>query len=82
MTESILLPRGLEDFENDSRWFYENLNVLDKKFAGKFIAIKNKNVIASDKDIDVVVSVVEKQGENPAYILIEFVHPEGTVILL
>ena len=80
VTES---PRGLEEFEEDSKWFYENINFLRKKnFTGKFVAIKNRNVIASDKNIDLVISFVEKQGENPAYIMIEFVYPEDTLVLL
>ena len=70
-------------FEDDSRWFHENISFLrEKNLTGKFIAIKNRNVIASDKDINVVISLVEKQGENPAYVLIEFIYPEGTIILL
>ncbi len=80
VTES---PRDLEEFEEDSKWFHENISFLRKKnFTGKFIAIKNRNVIASDKDIGIVINFVEKLGENPAYVLIEFVYPEGTVVLL
>lgn len=76
-------PRGLEEFEEDTRWFYENMDLLRKKqLAGKFVAIKNKEVMAADTNIDVVIKSVEKKGENPAYIFIEFIYPEGTVILL
>ncbi len=76
-------PGGLEEFEEDSKWFHENMGLLRKKnLTGKFVAIKNKNIIASDKNIDIVIEYVEKQGENPAYIIIEFVYPEGTVVLL
>ncbi len=83
MTEQIFQPREMEEFEKDSKWFHENIKLLRKKdFTGKFVAIKNGNVIASDKDINIVISFVEKQGENPAYVLIEFVYPEGTVVLL
>ena len=83
MAEQIFHPREIEEFEKDSKWFYENINLLRKEgFKGKFIAVKNRNVIASDKDINIVINSIEKQGENPAYVLIEFVYPEGTIVLL
>lgn len=77
------IPRVLEEFEKDARWFYDNINLLRKKnLTGKFVAIKNKNVISANSDLNVVVKYIEEKGENPAYILIEFVYPEETVILL
>ena len=83
MQSATELPRGLEEFEEDGKWFHENIGFLrEKNLTGKFVAIKDKNVIASDKDINVVIEYVEERGENPAYIIIEFVYPEGTVILL
>ena len=76
-------PRGLKEFEEDSKWFYDNISLLRKrKFKDKFVAIKNKEVIAFSNNLNVVVSSVEKKGENPAYIVIEFVYPEETIILL
>lgn len=75
-------PRELNEFEEDSRWFYENIGLLREKYNGKFVAIKNKNILAADKDINAVISVIAQKGENPAYIIIEFVYPEGVVILL
>ena len=80
LTES---SRSLEEFEEDSKWFYENISFLrENNLAGKFVAIKSRNVIASDENIEIVIRSLEKQGKNPAYVLIEFVYPKGTVILL
>lgn len=76
-------PRGLQEFEEDSKWFYENVdNLREKNLSGKFVAIKNKKILASDKEISIVIKMVESQGENPAYVAIEFIYPEGTVVLL
>ncbi len=70
-------------FEEDNKWFHEKVDFLRKQgFAGKFVAIKDKKVIATDKNIEVVVSTIEQQGQNPAYIVLEFVYPKETVILL
>ena len=77
------LSKEISQFEDDSKWFYENVDLLRKKrFVGKFVAIRNKEVIASDVDINVVVKEVESEGKNPAYIVIEYVYPEGTIVLL
>ena len=70
-------------FETDSKWFYENVSHLRaQKLVGNFVAIYNKQVIASNTDIKQVITAVEGKGKNPAYLVIEFVHPEGTVVLL
>lgn len=75
--------RSLEEFERDSKWFYENIDAIrEKNLTGQFVAIKNKTIIATNDNIDIVVDTLEKKGENPAYIVIEFVYPKEAVILL
>ena len=82
MTKGIQLTKEINDFERDSKWFYENVGLLRKKgFVGKFVAVNNKEVIASGKEFNLVVKLVESEGKNPAYILIEYVYPEGIVVL-
>ncbi len=81
-SESPQLNKEIKEFEIDSRWFYENVDTFrKKKLTGKFVAISDKEVIASDADLDIVVKQVEKEGKNPAYIVIEYVYPEGIVVL-
>lgn len=83
MAEQISLSKNLETFEEDSKWFYENMNSLRKmNLSGKFVAIKDKKIIAEGDNLQTVVRSVEKKGENPAFVLIEFIYPEGVVILL
>ncbi|MBU1252374.1 MAG: hypothetical protein KJ905_02725 [Nanoarchaeota archaeon] len=73
----------LSNFEKDSEWFYDHMDELRKKgFTGKFVAVKNQKPVASDKNIDKVIGELDKQGENPSFLFIEFVHPEGYVLLL
>ena len=82
MENSQILEK-INNFEEDSKWFYNNLDLLRKrKLSGQFVAIKNKEVIAQGEDINLVIKQVEKSGENPSYILIEYIYPEGTIILL
>ena len=73
----------LKDFERDSEWFYEHTDKLRKEgFTGKFVAVKNSQPIVSDERIDIVIEKLEEKGENPSYIFIEFVHPEGFTLVL
>lgn len=73
----------LKNFEEDSQWFHENINKLrGEGFTDKFVAVKNAQPIASGKDIDLVIKELEANNQNPAYIFIEFVHPEGSIIIL
>ena len=73
----------LQDFEKDSKWFHHHINKLrEEGFIGKFVAIKNSKPFASGKDIDGVIKSVEEQGENPSFVFIEFVHPEGYTLIL
>ena len=76
------LSKEISEFEEDSKWFYENADLLRKNnLVGKFVAIKNKEVIVSDKDLNKVVKEIVNKGKNPSYIVIEYVYPDGTVIL-
>ena len=80
ITQEIKL---LKDFESDSSWFYENTSAIRREgFTGKFVAVKNKKIISSGDKIDLVISSLESKGENPSYIFIEFVHPEGFTLIL
>jgi len=73
----------LKGFERDSQWFHENVDKLrEQNFTGKFVAVANEKPLASDRNIDIVIKNVEKEGKNPAYVFIEFVHPKGFTLLL
>ena len=70
-------------FEKDSEWFYKNVDKLRKLgFSEQFFAIKNAQPIASEKSIEVVIRKLDKNKEDPSFIFIEFVHPDGYVLLL
>jgi hypothetical protein len=79
MEQSQILQR----FQKDSEWFYKNIDSLRKQgFVGKFVAIKNSKPIVSDKNVDLVIKKLDENGENPSFLFIEFVHPEGFTLIL
>lgn len=80
MEQELQLLKG---FEKDSKWFHENIDKLrEQDFTGKFVAVANEKIMASDKSIDEVIKTLEKEGKNPAYVFIEFVYPKGFTLLL
>jgi len=73
----------LKNFEEDRGWFHNHANELrGKGFSKKFVAIKNKKVISSNEKVDNLIKDLVKKGENPSYLFIEFVHPEGFTLIL
>ncbi len=77
------MEKVLVRFEEDNKWLHNNLNKLKiSGFSGKFVAVKDRQIIGSDKDVNNLVAYVERKGENPAYLVIEFIYPDGSVVLL
>ena len=73
----------LKNFEEDSKWFHDNLDLLRKqKFTGKIVAIKGGRVISSGENMNEVIQILESKKEIPQFIFIETVHPEGFTLLL
>lgn len=73
----------MQRFDSDSDWFHSNVDFFrNSNLTGKFVAIKNKKIIESGKDIDAVINLVEKNGEDSSMLVVEFVYPAGSVILL
>ena len=73
----------LQKFQRDSEWFHSNIkNLQDEGFIGKFVAIKNSKPIASNKDINLVLEELDRKGEDPSLLFIEFVHPREFTLIL
>lgn len=72
----------LVDMDNDAKWLHMNFEKIREKFENKFIAIKNRNVIAEGNEFEDVIKKLKKKKENPATVLIKFIHKKGTTIIL
>jgi len=73
----------LEKFNRDREWFFDNREVLKQRnLIGKFVAVSGCNIVASNKEMGEVVSILENKGLEPSMTFIEFAHPEGSTILL
>lgn len=72
----------LTEMGTDNEWLQENYNEIQEEHEKQFVAISEKKVIASDKNIDKVVEKVKKIGKDPAFILIEFIPEKGVILIL
>lgn len=69
-------------FEESSKWFQSHIDDLRKNYENKFVAIKDKKVIGSSKDIEDIINRLEQKNEKPNEIIIELITPQNLKILL
>lgn len=62
-------------FKEDTDWFYLSFNKLLEEYNGKWVAVKDKKIIASSSTFEEVIAKIEKMGLNPGEIPIELVDP-------
>jgi len=72
------LTNELLAFESDHVWISENLEMLLEQYADQWIAVKDGKVIASDPDLEGLLSKLS----DPAYTCVEFITPEPLEMVL
>lgn len=81
LKDSEILEK-LRTAEEDSRWFSEAYEELRKKYEGKIVAIKNKNIVGDAESMDALLEATQKKGEDAAFLLIETIpHRDVSFIL-
>ncbi|RLF53439.1 MAG: hypothetical protein DRN24_00935 [Thermoplasmata archaeon] len=72
----------LQEIRKDNEFLKESYDMLRRKYSNQYIAIKNRNIIAHDRDIKKVMKLVSEKNINPADVLIEFLHPKDMILIL
>jgi hypothetical protein len=68
----------LRSFETDYVWVNENKDTLLKEFNDQWIAVKDKKVIASDPDLNLLLSKIS----DPSHTYVEFITSEPLEMIL
>lgn len=68
--------------EKDNRWIEKNFEKLQEEHPNRFVAVSRGRVLAEGKDSEKVVKQLERQGVEPATILVEFIPEKGLVLIL
>ena len=79
--ENAELRAHLERLDQDSIWLNEHYDDF-QKYQGKVIAIKGKQIIAVQDNMEALLEELTKKNENPALLLIEAVPPENIAFIL
>ncbi len=73
--------RGMRSYADDRLWFYKEIGTLRKDYLNKWVAVRDKRVIASDDDHDRLVARLESRKERLGDTQILYVHPRDTIVI-
>lgn len=72
MGEEIVLQMLISG-QSDLEWFESNLDSLKSRYNDKFIAFRNKEVVDTNADLDILMAKLRKRGIDTSNIFIKFV---------
>ena len=78
MTEQIL--KELTELETDTHFITKNMKELSQKYPKKFVAIKNKQLIAEGHNFEEVIREIKQKNIDPASVLIEYIPAPNEII--
>lgn len=70
MSEDVAI--ALTDFNEDFQWFLRSREQLLPRYEDKWVAIYNKKVLDSDKNLTTLVKRLKTKGFKPEQMLIQF----------
>ncbi|MCD6248195.1 MAG: hypothetical protein J7J17_01945 [Hadesarchaea archaeon] len=71
-----------EIHEKSEEWFSAHQKELERKYESKFIAIKNREVLAAEEEIEKLLELIERKGEDINRVFITFIPPKGVAAIL
>ncbi|MDP4039529.1 MAG: DUF5678 domain-containing protein [Candidatus Pacearchaeota archaeon] len=80
MAEQELIQE-FNELEADSNFISEKSLELSQKYARKFVAIKDQQVIAVGDNFEDVLNEIKEKGIDASRILIEYIPDKGEIIL-
>jgi len=72
----------IQIFSDNGNWLDLNYEEIRRKYPNKFIAIKNKRIIAESDDIDKLIKKLISMKEDLNKVLIEFIPGKDTEFIL
>ncbi len=72
----------LNSSEESLEWFNENFSSIQDKYSNKIIAIKDKQIIASASNIDLLFKILKEKEIDESEVLIEVISPKNEIVIL
>ena len=79
MTEQELIQE-FNELEADSNFISEKSLELSQKYARKFVAIKDRQIIAVGDEFEEALNEVKQKGIDPSSVLIEYIPDKDEII--
>lgn len=68
--------------QEDNNWLNSHFDEIQEKYEKKFIAVKDKKIIAEGSNFFKVLETLKNKKEDPALVTIEFIHEKGVTVIL
>lgn len=76
------INRRFKLFLSNTKWINTNINKLKQEFPDTYIAVYNKKVVQTDKDLSDLKEKIKKMNLDPEKIVIEFVKEKPLKLLM
>ena len=76
--DDAAIIRELHRFGDDSDWLDENLKRLLPEYENRWVAVRNRHIIASDPDLDTLIAQLPEPGTTA----IKYIEPETDIVIL
>lgn len=76
----MITETKLKESDKDTMWLHFNYDWLLERYNGKYIVIKNQDVLGYDENLDKLKQDLRKRGEEPHHLLIEHVRDKRNFI--
>jgi hypothetical protein len=78
------LTEIVKKHDESIKWMYDNLNKIQKLYAGKFIAIYNNVIVADDVDRTNLFNILKEKysDEEIEETFVDFINPKGYILIL
>ena len=80
MTEQELI-KEFNELEVDSSFISEKSSEFSQKYTRKFVAVKNKQIIAVGDNFERVIKEIKQKGFDPSQVLVQYIPDKDEIIL-
>ncbi len=80
MTGSEL--QSIKKMEDSNAWLQENYESIRESYGNKFVAIENKEILASANTAEELLNELEEKKTDTSAILIEFIPEKGLSVIV
>ena len=80
MTEQQIIIE-FKELESDSNFISEKVEEFSQRYAKKFIAVKDRQVVAVGDNFEMLIEEVKQKGFDPAQVLVQYIPSKDEIIL-